>query len=460
MTRRRPPAPSTALVARRDAAVPGRSRRRRARRARRAAIAVLASLLVAGGAGAWTPDLPDWAPQLTFHGFGTLGVVHSSQDEADFVGNVFQPNGAGHYRDWDFGVDSKLGAQVDARFNDKLSAVVQIVARHRYDNQYWPVLEWANLKYEFTPDFSVRVGRTVAAPFMVSDTRLVGFSYPWVRPPLELYGVAPVTNRDGINAAYRLHLGSWTHSLEAAYGLTSLKLPGGGEVRAKNFLEVNDTISHGSFTFRFGYTFGDLSVHNPGYDAVFDGLREFGDTVETIPGFESTAQQAFSLANHYEVDDIPTSLFALGVSYDPGTWLVMAEVAREESSGALADATAWYITGGYRIGNFMPYVTFAQLIGDEPSESGIATAGLPPPLAQPAIALNGGLAQLLNIAAPSQDTVSVGVRWDIRKNVDLKLQYDHISLGSGSGGRLVNFQPDFKPGSSLDVFSFTLDFVF
>jgi hypothetical protein len=44
--------------------------------------------------------------------------------------------------------------------------------------------------------------------------------------------------------------------------------------------------------------------------------------------------------------------------------------------------------------------------------------------------------------------------------VDLKLQYEHISLGAGSAGTLTNVQPGFQPGGALNVFSAAVDFVF
>jgi len=97
--------------------------------------------------------------------FGTVGVVHSSEKKADFTSSVFKPNGAGHSRSWNADVDSLIGAQVIANFTPQLSAVVQVISEQRYDNSYRPFVEWANIKYQFTPDFSARIGRTVLPTF-------------------------------------------------------------------------------------------------------------------------------------------------------------------------------------------------------------------------------------------------------------------------------------------------------
>jgi hypothetical protein len=52
------------------------------------------------------------------------------------------------------------------------------------------------------------------------------------------------------------------------------------------------------------------------------------------------------------------------------------------------------------------------------------------------------------------------MRWDFTKNFDFKLQCDHTRLGPGSPGTLINTQPGFRPGGTLNLFSATVDFVF
>jgi len=63
-----------------------------------------------------------------FSGFATLGVAHSSEDRADFVNKRNLPQGAGNSHNWSFNSDSRLGMQLDATFNDRLSAVSTIPA--------------------------------------------------------------------------------------------------------------------------------------------------------------------------------------------------------------------------------------------------------------------------------------------------------------------------------------------
>jgi hypothetical protein len=93
------------------------------------------------------------------------------------------------------------------------------------------------------------------------------------------------------------------------------------------------------------------------------------------------------------------------------------------------------------------------------SATGLNVSALPPNLAGTAAALNAGLNQIL-VARPVQRTLAAGVRWDFAKNFDLKLQYDHTRLGPGSPGTLINLQPGFRPGGTVNLFSAVVDFVF
>lgn len=397
---------------------------------------------------------------FSLRGFGTLGAVHSSENNADFVNGFFEPNGAGHTHNWAFGVDSKIGLQVDARFDDKLSAVLQIVSQHRYDNSYTPRIEWANVKYQFTPDFDVRLGRTVAMPFMISDSRLVGYANPWIRPPQEVYGLIPITNKDGIDATYRFQVRDVTSSLHASYGQTSPRLPAGGSVKAKRYFDIANTVDYGPTTFRASYSTGRVDLHTPGLDALVDGLTQFGNTLTAIPGLGPAGAQALGLARKYRFDDVPISVVALGATYDREQWLVMTEWAKFNGHSLLADSTAWYVTAGYRIREFTPYVTLARLKAEKRSEAGISTAGLPPALAAAATGLSTGLNAAIAGATFAQRSVAAGVRWDFMKNAALKLQYDRLNLDAGSSGRLGNVQPNFQSGGTVNVISVAVDFVF
>src|SRR3984885_6249460 len=213
---------------------------------------ILAGLLwIPAAAGAAGAD--PGASMFSLSGFGTLGLVHSSEDNADFTANLLQPNGAGYTHAWSPDVDSRLGAQVIAHFTPQLSAMLQVISEQNYDNTYKPHVEWANIAFQPTPEFSVRVGRIVLPTFLLSDTRKVGFANPWVRPPVELYGLSPIFDSDGADASYKMHLGEVTNTLVSTYGKTDFAPPQGGTFKVKHLWVIADTMEYGALTLHMEY---------------------------------------------------------------------------------------------------------------------------------------------------------------------------------------------------------------
>lgn len=400
-------------------------------------------------------------PVFSFNGFGTIGLAHSSEEKADFLANDLQGRGAGRGGDWSPDVDSRIGAQLSARFTSQLSAVLQVVSEQRYDSTYRPRVEWGNIKYAFTPDLSVRVGRIVTSVFLESDSRKVGYAQPWVRPPVEVYSLVPLTNNDGADVSYRLRIGEASHNLQLAYGSSSADTPDGGKVKAKDAWLIGDTLEYGSMTLHAAYSRAKFSATD--FSPLFDGYRQFAANPAVQAFTPSAGAQAAALADRYDPDDTSISFLSIGGMYDPGDWFVMAEWGQTDSRSVFGKREAWYATGGYRWGKFTPYLTYAEARLKSPqSDAGITAvpAGAPfATISANAALLNANLNEQL-AGAPIQKTVSVGLRWDFARNAALKLQYDYSRIGDGSPGTLDHQLPGFVPGGSFSVVSATLDFVF
>jgi hypothetical protein len=342
----------------------------------------------------------DLSDVFSFSGFGTVGMTHSSLDTADYTTNIFQPKGAGASSRYNFTDNTEVGAQVNAQFTQKLSAVVQVIIQQQYNNLYAPTIEWANVKYAFTPDFSVRIGRIELPSFLSSDYRHVGYATPWAHVPIETYNLVGPDTSDGVDASYTLHFGTLVNTIQAVYGNNSFHVPAGQaaiKFTAKNILGVFDTIVKGPLTIRGGY------------------------------------EQA-----HVQAASFPASFltfYNIGVSYDPGNWFAQGEWSRVRIPGETPGYQSWYVIGGYRIRKFTPYAMYSIQ-----HSLGGSTVVVP--------------------TVQGQKDYTVGVRWDFRKNMDLKLQYDRVVLPSNSSGYFVNPQTGFALGSNANVVSAVLDFVF
>lgn len=416
-----------------------------------AALVLLLAAPLSGGAAQEPPagaaePAGDAEPGLivTLGGYGTLGVVHSSERRADFLANRFVADGAGYSRSWSPKVDSRVGVQVLASFRSRLSAVLQMVAEQGADGAYTPQLEWANVKVQVTPEASLRAGRIVLPSFMVSDSRKVGFANVWVRPPAEVYALVSLTASDGLDASYRFHTRGSTHTLQANYGQADKARPGGDQIQARRVWGATATSERGPATIRAAYLHARVS--DAAFNRLFDAFRQLGP-------------EGVAIAERYDVAAAGYEFLSVGGLYDPGRWFATAEWGTAHSRSAIGDRTAWYVSAGYRFAKLTPYATYADVAADARSEPGLAASAYPPELAGVVTGLNAALDRVLALNQP-QSSVSVGVRWDFRANFDLKLQFDRCRLGPGSAGLLGNLQPDFEGGGRYDLISVAVDFVF
>jgi hypothetical protein len=392
----------------------------------------------------WADDLEK--PIFSLAGFGTVGLVHSTEDQADFTASYLQPNGAGYTNSWSANVDSRFGLQLTGNFTSNFSGVVQLITQQRYNDSYSPTFEWANLKYQFTPDLSVRIGRIALPTFLSSDYRTVGYAIPWVRTPGELSNLIPITNSDGIDMHYRMHDGDLKDTIQASLGRTTIDAPSQTQAVARAIRGINNTIEYGATTVRLSYLEGDLSLHQGQVQTLFDVFNQFGP-------------QGMAISDKYTGLDKQIVYIGMGATYDPGDWFLMGEVGQNRSHSYLGTKTAAYLSAGYRIEKFTPYLILAEVNAPNRSDPGLSTNGLPPSELGEVNALNAALNTVLGRIAV-QKSVALGVRWDLMKDTALKVQFDAIQLGNGSFGDLGNVQPGFVGGGRVNVTSVVLDFVF
>ena len=379
---------------------------------------VFALVAIASGTVAYAqvPALsPSSTPSFSIRGFGTIGTAHSSIERGDFVANTRQSSGTGFSHEWAWGVDSKLGIQLDARLSEQFSAVVQVVSRQDPDNTYTPEAEWLNLKYQPHPDFSIRAGRILLPTLMTAESRLVDYANPWIRPPVETYSLVELTRSDGIDASYRRRIGNATNTVQLLFGRQNedlvLSLPYRTnvlEVRVRNLIGITNTIESGAWTMRA---------------AAFTAKVSIGP----VDGFSGGGRVNF---------------YNLGAMREGKRWFVQGEWTILNSQTKVRGAstqrrTAYYLSSGYRWGKLTPYAVY--------SWTG-PTHGPPSPSSR----------------SLQQKTVSAGVRWDVARNVALKAQFDRIRLGRGGGGNgyFTNLQPGFPLAGSGNVVSVSANFIF
>ncbi len=399
----------------------------------RGGLLVLTLSIIALTANADT-DTPSWR----INGFGTLGVVHSDEDQADFTVGLLADEGAGYSDQWSAKVDSKVGVQLTSNFASKFKAVLQVVSEQNHDGSFDPKIEWANLSYELTPELTVRVGRTVLPTLMMSEYRKVGYTIPTVRPAVEVYNLSPITNSDGIDITYQKRFDEVTNTLHLLYGQKSSQLPDGFDIEADNAVTLANTLEWQDVMLFASYSQADLTTKS--LSPFFDAFRAFGPEGEDI-------------ADRFDLNDTIVRVTSVGGRYDPGDWFLLGEWAKNKSRSFVNEHRGWYLTGGIRINTLTPYLTIADLR----AKGDTSHPGLPAPQAQP---LNEALNLLLSQNTSDQSRVAIGMRWDFAPSIALKVQYDRIDLRRGTRGVLSNTQPGFEGDQPVSLFSTTVDFVF
>jgi hypothetical protein len=406
-------------------------------------LAAVMTLVCASAAMPAAADAGDW---VEFDAFGTLGLVHSSEGEADYTRNGLVPDGAGASHDWSPKVDSVLGGQVSLHFNPRLSAVVQVISEQRATHSYQPHVEWANLSYQVTPDVTLGLGRIASPIFMLTDTRRLSYALPWIRPPVEVYDLFPATSNDGLNLRWRSRLGETSHLLEIAIGRSDTPFSrngSSGTAQGREQFILRSTLERGAWSMVLGYSSSRLTV--PELVPLFDAFQQFGATGNAIAARFSPARSS-------------VRYYGAGASYDPGRWFATAEWARLKLGSVLKNSAGWYASAGARIGALTPYVTFAQTLPSRRSDPGLDLATLPAAAVPVGAALNAQLNTLL-ADVPDQSTFSVGMRWDFAAQACLKLQYDHVDLATGNAGTLSNLQPGFQRGGTVHLIGVSVSFV-
>ena len=373
---------------------------------------------------------------FSFSGFATLGLVATNDSGADFVISG-QPRGATKSVSGD--VDSKIGVQATAKFNQMFSATAQLLSKQNGDGNYKPELEWAFGKAQFSPSLALRVGRMGGPFFAVSDFRDVGYANTWLRPPQDVYGQVPVSHFDGADLSYQMPMGSATVTAQVFGGKANSVLKG-VDFDMQKLMGLNATAEFDNgLTLRFGHVQGRLNLHSSSLAQLVAILR-------------STPFAA--VGNQLDATDKKASFTGLGLSWDQGNWITLFEYTKRKTESFVPDTTGWYLTLGYRYGKFTPYATVSQLKQDDSNVVNSIPTGVSPQLN----ALKATVDGTIQAQSNRQKTTALGLRWDAYRNVAVKGQYERIT--PDGPGLFTNPQPGFGAGGSVNVYSVSVDFVF
>ena len=390
------------------------------------------------------------AQAIQFDGFMTAGAAKIvSIDDAD-KGNIYIGGlgDRGITEDLTFEKDTRFGLQISSDVSDNMSVVAQLLGRGD-NNNFNAIVEWAYIDYEFHETTSMHVGKIKQPVYLVNDYVEVGYAYPWIRPPQEVYLLNnPLNTVNGIELLLQFPIGPGTLSLQPYIGSNRDDIPNaqGAYFEAENIYGIDVKYSGRGYSAHASNfqcevkTFGGFSTGSP-FGTVAVDLNGTGDCDVTAAGFN------LDLANV--------------VVY--GEWT--KRTTNDGLSRAFGDTNAYYATVGYRFGKWLPHLTYASIDG-EASTYGLSTgngaitgAGIPNPPGS------------LNFPVPIQTSITAGVRYEVNDSAALKVEYQVVDVeqdpselaSANQGFNYGLFNTNFTqaaPQDNVGIMSVALDVIF
>jgi hypothetical protein len=398
------------------------------------------------------------------NGFATFGIVRSDSSDA-YRRGIDDSN---NYRRY-----TKAGIQMTFNLDANTSVITQLVSKG--ENDFDTKADWLYLKHNFNNGFTVKAGRLRKANYLLSEFVDVGYAMPWTQAPVEVYGVLEDSaNFEAVDVTYDFEIGDWSAYTQFQYGRSVTE-----SVSSDDLMAINFSMNNGDLTLRAGYSQADTS---------FNAGSPVAIQIAEVNGLFSATDKT----DEQILESSSAVFYGLAAMYDDGNLLLMAEFNNLTIDGYAPDEEGYYVMSGYRMGQWMPYVTFAhnETTDDDTRDATVNAAAVPLVAAgaapayvtdtlgihpgeaayAPTVAgtaadatfqagvtgtLNAGILASQAVFNKEQDTTSIGVRYDYKPGVAIKLQYQIADAGTTIG----EFDA-FPTESKTKIVSLTVDTVF
>jgi hypothetical protein len=282
---------------------------------------------------------------ISLSGFLTAGGTYADQKVLSTTNAVSQDGNIENKVG--FTNDSRIGIQLSAKVNRDVSVTAQLLARGS-DEDFNLKADWAFVSYRAADPLTIRGGKLKLTTFLVSDYIEVGYAYPWIRPPQEVYYANPISTMTGADALVRFNFGDYSLLFQPYYGNSR-----GEQALVPQEAVVNPPLSQPAGTV--------MSV-----DFTTDSLTgvnlSFGSDIFTVrAGYLQTLVSAPAFGVSYE----KATFTSVGGTLDWKGLVFYTEYFQRDiegmANGAFPNQKGAYATIGYRFGKFLPHITYATL---------------------------------------------------------------------------------------------------
>lgn len=344
--------------------------------------------------------------RLEFSGFTRVVLGYLDESNATYLG---------YGNSLSLSQQSLLAVQADYQIHDKLSFTTQLIA-HSGDERDSGV-EWLYFTYEPTRSSQIKLGRQRTPFFNYSDVIDVGFSYPWITLPQQVYSSVYFSTFDGVLAGYEWNVNGLILNIEAFGGTFDGDIVSSGtEVEADidNLRGLIFNLQYDNFSFRSAY-------HRT--DAIFqlDELIGFSDILQQS-GFTQSAE---SLTPNGKIE-----FFQIGASYETLDYFLRTEVTKiEGESNVVPEIDSYFIAAGY---NFFPYTSYISFAKTKSTLEGFVNE-IPLGINDQLNGLSAGFDFIVSqLTFDSSESITIGTRFDWKSNLAIKAEVTLITAEEGS----------------------------
>ena len=402
-------------------------------------------------AGVITTCLASSAQAVQFDGFLSAGgtiLDDKNQNLTDYQGITDNLR---------FDVDSRFGLQISSEISKDMSVVGQVLAKGSNEN-YNAIVEWAYVDYSFNKTASIRAGKIKESVFLISDYVEVGFAYPWIRPPAEVYSNNPLNTVNGMELLVQIPIGKKNSLTFQPYvGTNSEDIPGtngAGQFEATSIMGIDVKFSGRGYSVHASHLRTDVTT-----TGAFVAPALVGATVDNV-SFDLNATG-------------DATLTSVGFTADIDDFVVYAEWQERDETGAIealfTDQDSYYATFGYRMGKWLPHITIAAIDGDFATGGNAAVTCAAPlgcnatTVAFGAVAFPGGA----QFPYKEQTSITAGARYELNDSAALKFEYQVVDVESKNNTPAFQnfglFTPTFAGAATsekIGIASFALDVIF
>ena len=248
--------------------------------------------------------------------------------------------------------------------------------------------------------------------YALSDTLDVGYSYPWVNAPREVYNDFVFTKFQGIDLRYSWVTNDYSTHIETYYGTFDDTITVNNvtlDTKVNDLAGLIGEFRVDNFHLRSSYHTGNVTPELP-------QLQSFLQLLETS-GFANSAAKL-------DTENERATFLQISLNYESLDYLVKAEWIKIETDPALfSDISGYYLTYGHYLDKFTFLLTYGKRSDKLPALINDIPIGLSPQLDQLAF---GYQAVIDARAVDDTDSWTLGFRWDFAENTALKAEYKMI----------------------------------